>query len=80
MPLTPQAVILDLLSKGTWYAPHEVNIQLRLQGCHVSAEATTARMRDLRKVDYGSHNLAKRRRAGTDYFEYRVVNEQNKAA
>jgi hypothetical protein len=80
MPRTPQAIILDLLSGFYWYVPHEVNIQLRLQGCHVSAEATTARMRDLRKKKYGAHHLVKRIRKGTDYFEYRIERQEEKAA
>lgn len=75
-----QPVIYQLLSRGLWYAPHEVNMQLRLQGLHVSPEATTARMRDLRKVEYGAHCLKKRKREGTDYFEYRIEVEQAKAA
>lgn len=76
----PYPAILNLLNRGVWYAPHEVNLQLRLLGCHVSAEATTARMRDLRKEQYGRHNLVKRRRTGTDYYEYCIVAEQVKAA
>lgn len=72
MKKNPHPIIYQLLSKGLWYAPHEVNMQLRLQGCHVSPEATTARMRDLRKIEYGQHILRKRKRQGTDYYEYRV--------
>ena len=76
--VSPYPVILGLLSRGECYAPHEVQLQLRLVGCHVSPEATTARMRDLRKVEYGRHDLKKRKRLGTDYFEYWI--EQAKAA
>jgi len=77
-PVAPHPVILGLLSRGVAYAPHEVQLQLRLVGCHVSPEATTARMRDLRKQAYGRHELRKRKRAGTDYYEYWIV--QTKAA
>jgi hypothetical protein len=76
----PHKAIRELLNRGVWYAPHEVNLQLRLLGCHVSAEATTARMRDLRKSQYGGHDMVKRRRAGTDYYEYRIEISQEKAA
>lgn len=79
-PANPYPVILNLLNRGIWYCPHEVQLQLRLLGCHVSPEATTARMRDLRKPQYGGHDLVKRRRAGTDYFEYSVAVKQEKAA
>jgi hypothetical protein len=76
----PYKAIYELLRRGIWYAPHEVQLQLRLLGCHVSPEATTARMRDLRKPQYGRHNLVKRKRNGTDYYEYRIESAQEKAA
>jgi hypothetical protein len=83
-PVDPHPIILNLLSSGSWYAPHEVNMQLRLQGCHCSAEATTARMRELRKAKFGGYILKKQKRIGTEYFEYRVIGriqaEQSKAA
>ena len=69
-PVNPYPIILDLLTRGLAYAPHEVRMQLGLMGCHVAPEACTARMRDLRKAQYGGHNLKKRKRADTDYFEY----------
>lgn len=80
MPRTAQSIILDLLSREHWYAPHEVRLQLQLAGCHVAAEACTARMRDLRKKQYGGYKLARRRRKGTTYFEYRVEFERKEAA
>lgn len=76
---SPHAVILHLLSRNVYYAPHEVQLQLTLCGCHVSPEATTARMRDLRKPQYGRHNLVKRVRKGTGYFEYCISNQQQEA-
>jgi hypothetical protein len=79
-PSNPHHVIHDLLCRGIWYAPHEVQLQLRLLGCHVSSEATTARMRDLRKPQYGRHKLVKRMRPGTGYFEYCIVVEEERAA
>lgn len=79
-PKDPYKAILELLSRGIYYAPHEVQLQLRLLNCHVSPESTTARMRDLRKKQYGGHDLIKRRRSGTDYFEYRIEAAQQQAA
>lgn len=73
--VNPHHVIRDLLCREVWYAPHEVQLQLRLLGCHVSPEATTARMRDLRKPQYGRNKLVKRMRPGTGYFEYRIERE-----
>jgi len=81
-PIDPHPIILNLLSSGSWYAPHEIHLQLKLQGCHVSAEASGARMRDLRKAQFGGYIVKKQRRKGTEYFEYRVIGrvEQSKAA
>lgn len=76
----PYKAIYELLSRGVWYAPHEVQLQLRLLGCHVSPEATTARMRDLRKPQYGAYKLVKRPRSGTGYFEYTISIHEEKAA
>lgn len=71
MKPTVHSIILDLLSRGSWYAPFEVRLQLRLAG-FLDIEAVTARMRDLRKPQFGRHSVKKQRRAGTTYFEYRV--------
>lgn len=77
--MTVHSAIYNLLSQG-WYAPHEVGLQLRLQGIHCAAEAVTARMRDLRKVRFGGYKVNKQIRPGTDYYEYRIEEEQEKAA
>lgn len=70
-PIDPHPIILNLLSGGVWYANHEIYLQLKLQGCHVSADAASARKRDLRKPRFGRWDIRKRRREGTEYYEYR---------
>jgi hypothetical protein len=75
----PYPIILNFLSEG-WHVPHEVSAELRRNKYAGSYDAVTARMRDLRKPRYGSHDLVKRRRAGTDYFEYRVEARNERAA
>lgn len=77
---TAHQVILDLLSGPHWFAPHEIRLQLQLQGHYVSESACTARCRDLRKVRFGAHHLVKRLRKDVGYYEYRVEVEQSKAA
>jgi hypothetical protein len=79
-PVNPYPVIYQLLNRGVWYAPHEVHLQLKLVGCHISADSTSSRMRDLRKPKYGRHKLVKRPRNGTKYFEYSIITEQQQAA
>ncbi len=73
---SPQQVIIDLLSQHHWYCPHEVRLQLTLMGCNVSPDSTTARMRDCRKVEHGGHLMVKRKRKGTDYFEYKLLQKE----
>lgn len=65
--------IYEMLTRGAWLAPHEVNLELRLRGIPCAAEATTARMRDLRKPRYGHYKVRKQRRAGETYYEYKVI-------
>lgn len=80
--MTVHSAIYDLLSRGNWYAPHEIEMQLKLSGVYISGSAVTARVRDLRKVKFGDHDVVKRLRAGESYYEYRVISkvEQVKAA
>jgi hypothetical protein len=72
-PANPHHVILESLSLGEWLAPHEIELQLKLSGVHISSAAVSSRMRDLRKPQYGRHKLVKRMRPGTGYFEYTIV-------
>lgn len=76
----PYPVIVSALTDGRWLAPHEIELQLKLSGVHISSAAVSSRMRDLRKPQYGRHSLVKRKRPGTGYFEYCIVTEQEKAA
>ena len=73
-------VVLQCLSRGLWLAPHEIELELKLHGIYIAPQAVTARMRDVKKARYGSHCLVKRRRKGTEYFEYRIEWQEEKAA
>lgn len=80
MKKTVQPIICQILSRGLWYAPHEVSDELRRNGYAGSYDAVTSRMRDLRKPQYGRHYLKKQKRQGTTYYEYRIESQQEKAA
>lgn len=73
----PYPIILAFLSRGQWYAPHEVSAELRRKKYRGSYDAVTARMRDLRKPRYGAYNLDIRKRIGTKHYEYRVQLQQS---
>lgn len=64
---------------GRWLAPHEVRSRLWERDFPISPEATTARMRDLRKLQFGGHNVIKRRRPGTRYYEYSIPTAKQEA-
>jgi hypothetical protein len=74
-------IILQLLSRGLWYAPHEIHREVRRMGVDLSPDSTSARTRELRNPRYGNHTVSRRRRAGTDYYEYSILaNRDQKAA
>ena len=73
-------VVLQSLNKGRWLAPHELELELKLHGIYIFPTAVTSRARDLRKPRYGRHCLIKRKRKGTDYYEYRIVIASERAA
>lgn len=69
-------VIRDyMLSHGDWRTPYEIREQLIIQGFHtnLSDAAITARLRDLRKAQFGSYQVDKRIRKGTHSREYKVA-------
>jgi hypothetical protein len=77
---TTHEVVLQSLIRGRWLAPHEVEMQLKLHGIHISPTAVTSRMRDVKKSQYGAHPLVKRIRPGTTYYEYTIPTNQQQEA
>ena len=62
-----------LLSSGQWMAPWEICDEIwRTRQVRVSDSSITARLRDLRKPEYGGHSIGIRKRHGTKYYEYRI--------
>jgi hypothetical protein len=75
-----RSIILQLLSRGLWYAPHEIHREVRMMGVDLSPDSTSARTRELRSPRYGHHTVSRRRRAGTDYFEYQIKDQREQEA
>jgi hypothetical protein len=67
-------MVYDILrGSGEWWAPWELcNAILSRYALKVSDSSITARLRDLRKPQYGGHSIDKRRREGSAAFEYRI--------
>jgi hypothetical protein len=67
--------VLNLLrrDKYQWWVPWELCEKLhREEGTRISDSCVTARLRDLRKPQYGLHNIEKRRREGSQAYEYHL--------
>lgn len=71
--VTVHEKVCEVLSGGGWFTPHQVQAHLVPMGTWISESAVTARIRDLRKDHFGHHSVIKRRRDGTNYFEYRIL-------
>jgi hypothetical protein len=78
----PKASVLNLnglvrsvlLSDGEWLTPSQIQrgILNRTGEMH-SDSSITARIRDLRKPEYGGHVIEKRIREGSRAYEYRLA-------
>lgn len=67
--------VLNLLrrDKNQWWAPWILCEQLWVEEhIRVSDSTVSARLRDLRKPQYGYHNIEKRRREGSRAYEYHL--------
>lgn len=67
--------VLKLLrrDKNQWWAPWILCEQLWVEEhIRVSDSTVSARLRDLRKPQYGYHNIEKRRREGSRAYEYHL--------
>ncbi len=63
-----------LLSDTFWWTPWGIQHELQRRGAGLRSDSCiTARLRDLRKSQYGSHIIEKRKREGSRAYEYRLV-------
>ena len=71
---TLNEIVLDLMQRArVWYMPFELVRALKIDyDILISDSSLTARLRDLRKPQYGSHIIEKRRREGSTAYEYRL--------
>lgn len=68
------AMVLGILSNEVWWMPWEICAAiLRDKKMRISDSSCTARLRDLRKKQFGSHTIEKRIREGSRAYEYRLV-------
>lgn len=63
--------IRELLSRGNWYSTVEVQGYLQITHCKlISESAASARIRDLRKPQFGGYKVVSRPRHGSSAWEY----------
>ena len=66
-------MVRDTLLRHDWLSPYEIQRFIEAQtGVWHSDSAITARLRDLRKAQYGAHVIIKRKREGSRSYEYRL--------
>ena len=66
-------MVLALMSDGNWWTPWQLQEEIwRTRGVRISESGASARLRDLRKAEYGAHKVDVRRRNGSKSFEYRL--------
>lgn len=74
-------VIRDLLSRGYAYTTYEVAGFLEITiGRRISESAVSARIRDLRKPQYGGYKVVSRPRHGCTAWEYQINEHRDQKA
>jgi phage gp37-like protein len=74
-------VIRDLLSRGHAYSTYEVVGYLEITiGRRISESAVSARIRDLRKPEFGGYTVISRPRQGCTAWEYCIEVRNERAA
>ena len=74
-------VIRDLLSRGYAYTTYEVAGFIEISiGRRISESAISARIRDLRKNQFGGYTVNSRPRHGCNAWEYQINEHRNQEA
>jgi hypothetical protein len=73
-------VIRELLSRGYAYSTYEVSGFLEITiGRRISESAVSARIRDLRKPQFGGYNVISHPRPGCSAWEYQILGQKEAA-
>jgi hypothetical protein len=67
-------IVRTILGRGRWYTPWELCDEIRiLHGVRISDSSVTARIRDIRKPQYGGQQVELRKRENSRAYEYRLA-------
>jgi hypothetical protein len=77
-PKTPNlnlvGLVYNTVCDGEWWTPFEIMRTLQMNHNEWHSDSTvTARLRDLRKPQYGGYVIEKRLRIGSKAYEYRIA-------
>ena len=78
LPSTPQpfnltGVVRQILLERDWITPYALQAEVEARtGTWHSDASLSARLRELRREEYGHHVIVKRKREGTRSWEYRL--------
>lgn len=66
-------MVREVMLQSEWATPYEIQRTIeRVSGAWHSDSSITARMRELRRPEYGGYDVERRKREGTKSFEYRL--------
>ena len=69
--------VKDVLLIHEWVTPYFVQREIERKTGEFYCDSTmSARIRDLRKARYGGYIVERRRKEGTDSFEYRITGKK----
>lgn len=77
-PANPQAlslvgIVREILLSHDWITPYQLQAMVEARtGTWHSDASISARLRELRREEYGHHVIARRKREGTRSYEYRI--------
>jgi hypothetical protein len=64
-------IILEIIRNSDWWMPWEICSLLRFNhDILISDSNCTARLREMRRPEFGGHNIVSRPRAGSSAWEY----------
>ena len=78
IPANPQAlslvdVVREILLRNDWITPYRLQAEVEARTGQWHSDASiSARLRELRREEYGHHVIIKRKREGTRSYEYRL--------
>lgn len=72
------AAVKRIMRESGWIKLARLQVRLRIAGIYLAEQTVSARVRDLRKDEFGGHDV-RRRYAGDGLWEYKLFPRKRKA-